>query len=77
MISRFFFVFSGCHIAVATPGRLLDLLQKHKFRLDTCRQLVLDEADRMIDMGFEEEMRTLLTHFDVSMLREREREREG
>lgn len=48
---------------VATPGRLLDLLNKKKFTLDLCRLLVLDEADRMIDMGFEEDMRSLFGHF--------------
>jgi ATP-dependent RNA helicase DDX41 len=36
----------GCHIIVATPGRLLDLLNRHKANLDLCRLLVLDEADR-------------------------------
>ena len=40
------------HIIVATPGRLEDLLQRQAFRLDRIRMLILDEADRMLDMGF-------------------------
>ncbi|VDQ11024.1 unnamed protein product, partial [Trichobilharzia regenti] len=56
---------SGVHILVATPGRLIDLLQRKMINLEVCRYLVLDEADRMIDMGFEEEVRTIFSYFKV------------
>lgn len=56
----------GVHIVVATPGRLMDLLQKKVMHLEVCRCLVLDEADRMIDLGFEEDIRTIFTYFRVS-----------
>lgn len=53
----------GFHIVVATPGRLQDMLEKRKFSLDNCRYLVLDEADRMIDMGFEDDVRNIMSYF--------------
>lgn len=52
----------GCHIMVATPGRLLDNLKNRIFNLDICRYMCLDEADRMLDK-FEEELRSLFTFF--------------
>ena len=42
----------GAHIAVGTPGRILDHLQRGTLQLDALNTLVLDEADRMLDMGF-------------------------
>jgi len=55
----------GVHIMVATPGRLLDMLNRKMMELTVCRQLVLDEADRMVDMGFEEDVRTVFSHFSA------------
>lgn len=60
-------MFSGVHMMVATPGRLMDLLQKKMVSLDICRYLALDEADRMIDMGFEEDIRTIFSYFKVKI----------
>lgn len=48
----------GCEIVVATPGRLLDCLGQAYAVLNQCNYVVLDEADRMIDMGFEPQVRT-------------------
>ena len=53
----------GIHIMVATPGRLMDMLEKKTVGLHVCRYLCLDEADRMIDMGFEEDVRTIFSYF--------------
>lgn len=50
----------GAHIVVGTPGRLKDHLRKQTLQLDNVKVVVLDEADRMLDMGFEEDLRTLL-----------------
>ncbi|KAH9612674.1 hypothetical protein KSS87_011174 [Heliosperma pusillum] len=53
----------GVHIVVATPGRLKDLLAKKKMNLDNCRYLCLDEADRLVDLGFEDDIREVFDHF--------------
>ncbi|HPJ56440.1 MAG TPA: DEAD/DEAH box helicase [Kiritimatiellia bacterium] len=50
----------GAEIAIACPGRLLDLLGRNKFTLDHVECLVLDEADRMFDMGFLPDIRKIL-----------------
>uniref|UniRef100_A0ACD5TBN3 Uncharacterized protein n=1 Tax=Avena sativa TaxID=4498 RepID=A0ACD5TBN3_AVESA len=52
----------GVHIVVATPGRLKDLLAKKKMNLDNCRYLTLDEADRLVDLGFEDDIRGVIDH---------------
>lgn len=51
---------SGVDILVATPGRLLDLADKNAVKFDQVKTLVLDEADRMLDMGFSEEIGKIL-----------------
>ncbi|MGB0992050.1 MAG: DEAD/DEAH box helicase [Akkermansiaceae bacterium] len=51
---------SGVDILVATPGRLLDLCQQKACRLDQVEMLVLDEADRMLDMGFINDIRKVI-----------------
>uniref|UniRef100_A0A7I4XVK0 RNA helicase n=1 Tax=Haemonchus contortus TaxID=6289 RepID=A0A7I4XVK0_HAECO len=53
----------GVHVCVATPGRLSDMLTKKIFNLEICRYLVLDEADRMLDMGFEDELKSIFAFF--------------
>ena len=50
----------GAHIVVACPGRLLDLLNQNKINLHRTTYLVMDEADRMLDMGFEPQIRKVV-----------------
>lgn len=50
----------GCHIVVGTPGRLCDHLRRGNLDLTELRAVVLDEADEMLDLGFREELETLL-----------------
>jgi ATP-independent RNA helicase DbpA len=50
----------GAHVVVGTPGRLLDHLRRGSLDLSSLQTLVLDEADRMLDMGFQEEISTLI-----------------
>jgi superfamily II DNA/RNA helicase len=50
----------GAHILIATPGRLQDLVERRLVRLDRVRCLILDEADRMLDMGFKPQVDRLV-----------------
>jgi len=50
----------GCDIIVATTGRLIDILNKKQIDLTKIEYFVLDEADKMLDLGFEEELETIL-----------------
>ena len=50
----------GCEIVIATPGRLIDFLEMGKTNLRRCTYLCLDEADRMLDMGFEPQIRKIV-----------------
>ncbi len=50
----------GAHVVVATPGRALDHIGRGSLRLDAIRMLVLDEADEMLDMGFTDDIESIL-----------------
>ncbi|CAD6186078.1 unnamed protein product [Caenorhabditis auriculariae] len=52
----------GCHILIATPGRLIDIIEQGWIGLAGCQYLVLDEADRMLDMGFEPQIRKIVNN---------------
>ncbi|KAM0937575.1 putative RNA helicase [Dioscorea sansibarensis] len=55
----------GVEILVATPGRLVDLLERARVSLQMIRYLALDEADRMLDMGFEPQIRRIVEQMDM------------
>ncbi|KAL6195044.1 hypothetical protein ACLB2K_030666 [Fragaria x ananassa] len=55
----------GVDILVATPGRLVDLLERARVSLQNIRYLALDEADRMLDMGFEPQIRKIVEQMDM------------
>jgi superfamily II DNA/RNA helicase len=57
----------GVEIVIATPGRLIDFLESSKTNLKRCTYLVLDEADRMLDMGFEPQIRKIIEQIRVSI----------
>eukprot|EP00271_Cylindrocystis_brebissonii_P022382 TRINITY_DN8598_c0_g1_i1.p1 TRINITY_DN8598_c0_g1~~TRINITY_DN8598_c0_g1_i1.p1 ORF type:complete len:796 (-),score=173.98 TRINITY_DN8598_c0_g1_i1:173-2560(-) len=63
MKSQLDVVRQGVHMVVATPGRLKDMLAKKRMNLDMCKYLCLDEADRLIDLGFEDDIREVFDHF--------------
>jgi ATP-dependent RNA helicase DeaD len=55
----------GCQIVVATPGRLIDLMDRGSVRLDAVRVVVLDEADQMLDIGFRPDVERILEGLPV------------
>ena len=52
----------GAHVVVGTPGRVQDHLRKNTLKIDQLKTLVLDEADRMLDMGFIDVMKSIIEH---------------
>ncbi|XP_062899009.1 probable ATP-dependent RNA helicase DDX4 [Mobula hypostoma] len=65
-------VLQGCNILCGTPGRLLDIISKGKVALGKVQYLVLDEADRMLDMGFEPAMQKLVGSFGMPQKQDRQ-----
>ncbi|CAL8118695.1 unnamed protein product [Orchesella dallaii] len=62
----------GCQLLVGTPGRLTDMLKRDRVGLDNCRYLVLDEADRMLDMGFEPQIREIVERSSMPVTGQRQ-----
>ncbi|CAG8453063.1 8875_t:CDS:10 [Ambispora gerdemannii] len=58
-------LFKGCDILTATPGRLCDFVERGIISLSRVRYLVIDEADRMLDMGFEDDVRKIVSKSDM------------
>ncbi|KAI0048766.1 ATP-dependent RNA helicase ded-1 [Auriscalpium vulgare] len=62
----------GCDLLSATPGRLVDLIERGRISLANIKYLVLDEADRMLDMGFEPQIRRIVQEEDMPGVHERQ-----
>jgi ATP-dependent RNA helicase DDX23/PRP28 len=59
----------GCEIVIGTPGRIIDVLDKRYTVLQQCNYIVLDEADRMIDMGFEPQVISVMENMSADNLK--------
>ncbi|ODM24179.1 ATP-dependent RNA helicase ded1 [Aspergillus cristatus] len=62
----------GCDLLVATPGRLVDLIERGRISLMNIKYLILDEADRMLDMGFEPQIRRIVEGEDMPRVDDRQ-----
>ena len=62
----------GCDLLSATPGRLVDLIERGRISLANIQYLVLDEADRMLDMGFEPQIRRIVQGEDMPGVQDRQ-----
>lgn len=62
----------GVDVLVATPGRLVDVIERGRVSLGKIRYLALDEADRMLDMGFEPQIRKIVQQMDMPPLGQRQ-----
>ncbi|KAK2462235.1 hypothetical protein APHAL10511_005731 [Amanita phalloides] len=62
----------GCDLLSATPGRLVDLIERGRISLANIKYLVLDEADRMLDMGFEPQIRRIVQGEDMPGIQDRQ-----
>lgn len=60
---------NGAEIVIATPGRLRDCIDRHIIVLNQCSYIVLDEADRMLDMGFEADLNYILESLPTSNMK--------
>ncbi|KAJ3122605.1 DEAD (Asp-Glu-Ala-Asp) box polypeptide 23, partial [Nowakowskiella sp. JEL0407] len=67
--SQAFGLRNGVHIVIATPGRLKDALESRVVALSQCTYVVMDEADKMIDMGFEADVLFILEQLPVSNIK--------
>ena len=63
--SQLFQLSLGCDILVSTPGRLIDYLKTNTISLKMVSMLIIDEADRILDMGFEEQLNTIFFNYDL------------
>jgi superfamily II DNA/RNA helicase len=64
-MSKVLDVLAGVEIVIATPGRLIDMLEGRHTNLRRVTYLVLDEADRMLDMGFEPQIRKIVNQVNL------------
>jgi ATP-dependent RNA helicase DDX3X len=55
----------GCDILVATPGRLIDFIKTRRVSLNFVKYLIIDEADRLLDMGFEPQLNNIVFDYDL------------